>query len=58
MASATILQNLIARLGQSQDERHPRELAPDFALPDLDGQVHTLSEQRGHPVVLAYFATW
>lgn len=32
--------------------------APDFALRDLDGTTHRLSEQLGHPVVLAYFATW
>ena len=34
------------------------QMAPDFALEDLDGTVHRLSEQRGHPVVLAYFTTW
>ncbi len=34
------------------------DLAPDFSLPDLEGQLHTLSEQRGRPVVLCYFATW
>lgn len=33
-------------------------LAPDFTLTDLDGVSHTLSDQRGKPVVLAYFATW
>ena len=32
--------------------------APDFSLEDLDGRVHRLSDQIGHPVVLAYFATW
>ncbi len=32
--------------------------APDFSLRDLDGTTHRLSEQLGHPVVLAYFATW
>lgn len=32
--------------------------APDFALEDLDGNLHRLSDQLGHPVVLAYFATW
>ncbi len=32
--------------------------APDFVLQDLDGNSYQLSEQRGHPVVLAYFATW
>ncbi len=32
--------------------------APDFALPSLDGETLRLSDQLGHPVVLAYFATW
>lgn len=34
------------------------EPAPDFALTDLSGETHRLSEQLGHPVLLAYFATW
>lgn len=34
------------------------ELAPDFALTGLDGLTYRLSEQLGHPVLLAYFATW
>lgn len=34
------------------------EAAPDFVLPDVDGNLHTLSDQLGHPVVLVYFATW
>lgn len=34
------------------------QTAPDFALQALDGTTHRLSEQLGHPVVLAYFATW
>jgi hypothetical protein len=32
--------------------------APDFALTDLDGETHRLSEHLGVPVVLVYFATW
>ena len=32
--------------------------APDFVLPDLDGNTWQLSEQLGAPVVLVYFATW
>lgn len=32
--------------------------APDFTLSDLDGNEYTLSEQLGHPVFLAYFASW
>ncbi len=34
------------------------EVAPDFELPDLDGELHQLSLQAGVPVVLVYFATW
>lgn len=32
--------------------------APDFALPDLDGQVHHLDEWHGKKKVLVTFATW
>ncbi|MDX1502381.1 MAG: TlpA disulfide reductase family protein [Thermoanaerobaculia bacterium] len=32
--------------------------APDFALPDLDGAVHRLSELEGRPVVINFWATW
>jgi len=34
------------------------EAAPDFTLNDIDGGIHRLSDQLGHPVVLLYFATW
>lgn len=32
--------------------------APDFTLPKPDGSTFTLSEQRGTPVVLNFWATW
>jgi hypothetical protein len=32
--------------------------APDFALPDLDGHMHTLSAQRGKKVLLVVYASW
>lgn len=34
------------------------EQAPDFALADLSGQTVRLSELRGQPVVLNFWATW
>ncbi len=34
---------------------HP---APDFSLPTLSGETFTLSELRGTPVVLNFWATW
>jgi len=33
-------------------------VAPDFALPDLDGTPHRLSELRGKKVFLASWASW
>jgi hypothetical protein len=32
--------------------------APDFALPDLAGQPHSLAEQRGKKVLLVVWASW
>jgi len=32
--------------------------APDFALPDLGGQVHRLSDHRGKKVLLIAYASW
>lgn len=32
--------------------------APDFALPDLQGRVHALSDHRGKKVLLVAYASW
>ena len=32
--------------------------APDFALPDLDGKLHHLSDYRGKKILLATWASW
>lgn len=32
--------------------------APDFALPDLQGRTHRLSDYRGHKVFLVAWASW
>lgn len=32
--------------------------ADDFALPDLDGKIHHLSDYRGRWVLVNYWATW
>lgn len=33
-------------------------MAPDFALPDLNGKVHRLSDYRGQKVFLTTWASW
>lgn len=33
-------------------------LAPDFALPDLEGRLHALSDYRGGKVLLVTWASW
>ena len=32
--------------------------APDFSLPDLEGRMHFLSDQRGKKVLLVAYASW
>lgn len=32
--------------------------APDFSLPDLDGRMHSLAEQRGRKVFLVAWGSW
>ena len=32
--------------------------APPLALPDMDGKLHKLSDYRGKPVIVNFWATW
>jgi hypothetical protein len=48
-------------IGEPSDERAAAlrgGLAPDFALPDLSGRVHRLSDYRGQKVFLVSWASW
>ncbi len=50
-----------AFLGASAEERGGRLAsleAPDFTLPDLDGNLHSLSDFRGRKVLLLAYASW
>lgn len=33
-------------------------IAPDFSLPDLNGEMHSLGEHRGEAVILNFWTTW
>jgi len=36
----------------------PPEPAPDFALPDVDGELHHMTDYLGRPVIVNFWATW
>jgi len=44
--------------GTQRSETVRSLVAPDFALPDLDGRLHRLSDARGRKVLLASWASW
>ena len=51
----------VASLGASHHDRGEALnslQAPDFTLPDLDGNLHALSDQRGKKVLLVAYASW
>ena len=41
-----------------QAEETQKQLAPDFTVYDVDGNPHKLSDFRGKPVILNFWATW
>ena len=48
-------------LGTGPDQRNTALAglqAPDFALPDLNGRVHRLSDYRGNKIFLTTWASW
>jgi len=53
---ATALACLVGTMTFGQPvELKAGDKAPDFKLPGTDGKTHTLSEYKGHAVILAWF---
>ena len=51
----------VASLGASHHDRAEALSsldAPDFTLPDLEGNLHSLSDERGKKVLLVAYASW
>ncbi len=47
-----------AAMNGAPDSVTTPKLAPDFALKDVDGTVHHLSDYRGQVIMLNFWATW
>ncbi len=45
----------VPMLAQNQPELKVGDQAPNFTLPGTDGKTYTLSQMKGHWVVLAWF---
>ena len=43
---------------ETQPETQPRKQVPDFTVYDLDGNAYRLSDFRGKPVILNFWASW
>ncbi len=55
------VQPFLASLAESALELQPRDNrypVPDFSLSSLEGELVRLSDYRGSPVLLGYWATW
>ncbi len=48
----------VVALGSGCAGLRPGTAAPDFTLASLAGEDVSLSQFKGRPVVLSYFATW
>jgi peroxiredoxin Q/BCP len=55
LAAALLASAAMAPMAFAQADLKVGDQAPDFTLPGTDGKTHTLSQLKGHWVVLAWF---
>lgn len=53
-----VAQQTVAEIPDSLPGLQVGEVAPDFVLSDLDGNQYALSDFRGKPVMINFWATW
>ena len=56
--SGLILTTVLLVAGCSSQAPQVGKLAPDFQLPNLEGQSISLSDFRGNPVLINFWASW
>ena len=49
---------VVGARSRDRNEAMRSMVAPDFTLPDIDGNLHSLSDYRGKKVFLASWASW
>ena len=49
---------VVGARSRDRNEAMRSMIAPDFTLPDIDGNLHSLSDYRGKKVFLASWASW
>lgn len=47
-----------ANVPEASEEAPAQELAPDFTVYDREGNAHSLSDFRGQPVIVNFWASW
>lgn len=55
---SSVQMDTLATQAAEEKEEEAKDPAPDFTVYDLDGNAHKLSDFRGKPVILNFWATW
>jgi peroxiredoxin len=58
MLAAGMVASAVSSEHQTLTPLDGESAAPDFALPDVDGGIHRLSDYRGRVVIVNFWATW
>lgn len=55
---SSVQMDTLATQAAEEKEEEAKDPAPEFTVYDLDGNAHKLSDFRGKPVILNFWATW
>ena len=58
LGSKMEMNNLVTEATQAEAAEAAKQAAPDFTVYDAEGNAHKLSDFRGKPVILNFWASW